>query len=176
MAGVGIPRAKRGGILVVLIGLPGAGKSTLARALARHCGFARIDRDALRAALFPGRRVTAAQKRAANAAVWRAVAVLLRERRSVVVDGMTFASAAQRRRARVLARRLRARCVEVFLDCPVALARERIAAGAAHPATDRSPALVGRVARRFEPVSRRAVRLDARQSRRELLRRLREAL
>ena len=158
------------------MGLPGAGKSTLARVLERQLRYARVDRDALRAARFPGRRVTAAQKRAANTEVWRAVAALLRGRRSVVVDGMSFASAAQRRQARAIARRLRARCVEVFLDCPVALARERVAASSAHPAADRTPALVTRVARRFAPVSRRAVRLDARQPTRALLRQLRQAL
>lgn len=158
------------------MGLPGAGKSTLARALARRRGYARVDRDALRARLFPGLPVTAAQKRAANAAVWREVTRLLRAGRSVVVDGMTFAGRRQRAAARALARRRRAACIEVFLDCPVRLARRRIAGARGHPATDRTPALVTAVARRFAPVSRRALWLDARERPADLLRRLTAAL
>ena len=149
-------------LLILLMGLPGAGKSTLARGLAQRRGDARVDRDLLRARLFRGRAVTAAQKQAANAAVWRRVAALLRDGRGVIVDGMTFASAAERRRAQALARRLRARCVALYLDCPPELARERVGRAPAHPATDRRPALVDEVARRFEPAPRDALRLDAR--------------
>jgi predicted kinase len=148
--------------LILLMGLPGAGKSTLARALARRRGDARVDRDALRARLFRGLPVTAERKRIANAAVWRRAARLLRARRSVIVDGMTLASAAERRHAHALARRLRARSLEIYLDCPPALACRRVLRAAAHPATDRSPALVAAVAQRFDPVAPDALRLDAR--------------
>lgn len=158
------------------MGLPGAGKSTLARSLSRTRLFARVDRDALRAALFPGLPVSAAQKRAANAAVWRAVSRLLRQRRSVIVDGMTFASASQRRQARVCARRGRAMYREVFLDCPTALARARVRQSSDHPATDRTAALVDEVARRFAPVSRAVLRLDARRPVRALVREARSRL
>lgn len=158
-------------VLVLILGLPGAGKSALAHALCRRPGWARVDRDAMRAAMFPRGRAAPAEKVAANAAVWRAAGVLLRRRRSVVIDGMTFAALADRRRGRQLARRCGARCVELFLDCPVPLARARIAGGAPHPAPDREPALVDEVARRFAPAPRGARRLDARLPRRELLRR-----
>lgn len=158
------------------MGLPGAGKSTLACMLCRERRWLRVDRDAIRARLFPQGRAAAAEKRAANAQVWRAVARALSRRRSVVVDGMTFARRAERLRAHRLARRQGARCVEVFVDCPPALARARIAGSAAHPAPDRRPELVDAVARRFESVSRRALRLDGRRSARGLLRALRAEL
>lgn len=161
----------RRGVLVLLMGLPGAGKSTLARALCRRRGWVRVDRDAIRAAMFPQGRATPAEKAAANAALWRAASALLRRRRSVVIDGMSFANAAQRRHGQRLARRHGARCIALFLDCPVALACERIAADPAHPAPDRKPALAEAVARRFARVERGALRLDARLPRRELLRR-----
>lgn len=140
--------------LVVLVGLPGAGKSTLARRLCERRALALVDRDAL-----PEKR---ASKAAANAAVFRQAAGFLRRRRSVVVDGMTFAREAQRRRARQVARRHGARCVELYLACPRALARERVRQDRGHPARDRTPQLVDAVARRFACVGPQAVRLDAR--------------
>jgi hypothetical protein len=171
-------------VLVVMMGLPGAGKSTLARALCRTRGYARVDRDAIRAAMFPPEKkgsdpistkngsdpFFAAQKAAANEAVWRAAAALLQQRRGVVIDGMTFASQAGRGRARALARRLRARCVEVLVECPVDLARRRVRRSRAHPARDRSASLVSEVAARFAPVSRGTIRVDAREPTRAQLR------
>lgn len=140
--------------LVVLVGLPGSGKSTLARRLCSREGPALVDRDVL-----PEKRES---KAAANAAVFRQAAALLRRGRSVVIDGMTFARASERRRARQVARRCGARCVEIFLACPPALARERVRTDRGHPARDRTPALVDEVSRRFVPVGPDAVRLDAR--------------
>ena len=158
------------------MGLPGAGKSTLARALARGTGFARVDRDAIRAALFPRGRATTVEKRAANAAVWREARAQLRRGRGVIVDGMSFASAAQRVRGRGLARRHAMRCFEIYLECPLALARARIARTARHPAPDRVPELADAVARRFARVGAQALRLDARRPARELSSRASAAL
>lgn len=151
------------------MGLPGAGKSTLARALVRRAGLARVDRDAIRARLFPRGRATPAEKRVANAAAWRAVSAQLERGRDVVVDGMSFASARERARGRAIARRHGARCVELYLECPVALARARVMRSGRHPAPDRTPDLVDRVARRFARVGPQAVRLDARSPARDAL-------
>jgi 2-C-methyl-D-erythritol 4-phosphate cytidylyltransferase len=158
------------------MGLPGAGKSTLARALCRRLGYARVDRDALRLVLFPRPCYSAKEKAAVNAAVWRAAGERLRARRSVVLDGMSFASRADRRAARALARRAGARCVEVLVDCPVALAQRRVARGGPHPAGDRDAALVAAVAARFAPAGPRALRVDARAGRARQLGRVLRAL
>lgn len=139
------------------MGLPGAGKSTLARAVCRAIGCARVDRDA-----FPRARFTPAEKARATARVWGETRRRLARRQDVVVDGMTFAIHAQRRQARQLARDLGARYVEIWLDCPVALAQQRVRAMQDHPARDRTPELVLEVAARFAPVSRQALRIDAR--------------
>ena len=163
-------------LLIVLIGLPGAGKSTLARALARERGTLHLDRDAIRARRFPRARFTEDEKLAANAEAWRRARVALLRRREVIVDGMTFARRAPRAQARRLARACGTRCVEIFLQCPVELAIERVRRSPDHPAGDRDAALVREVARRFDPVSRSAVRLDGRRRPRALLRRALAAL
>jgi predicted kinase len=158
--------------LILLMGLPGAGKSTLARALAQRTDWIWLDRDAIRAELFPADRGGKAEKRAANAEVWTSAREHLRQGRSVMVDGMTFARRAERQRGRKLARALQAECVEVFLHCPVRLAQQRVRRSRHHPARDRNAALVREVAKRFAPAPRRAIRLDARLPVRAQLRRL----
>jgi predicted kinase len=158
-------------VLLVLMGLPGAGKSTLARAVCRAVGFARVDRDA-----FPRARFTPAAKARATARAWREARRRLARRQHVVLDGMTFGSRAQRRQARRLARACGARCVEIWLDCPPALAQQRVRATRDHPARDRTPALVREVAARFAPVPRQTPRIDARLPPRAQLRLLRRLL
>lgn len=155
--------------------MPGAGKSTLARALCRARPLTRVDRDAIRRELFPDGRIDDFAKGAATRESFVRAAHELGRCRSVVMDGMTLASAAQRRQARELARRHGARCIEIFVQCPRALARERVARDAHHLAADRTPALVDDVARRFAPV-RRGVRLNAREPTRRQLRRVLAAL
>lgn len=156
-------------LLIAPLGLPGAGKSALARALARRLRLPRVCRDAIRAALFPQGSAGAGEKRVAFAAVLAAAALHLGAGRSCIVDGATFARAADRRRLEALVRRHRARIVWLHLDCPPALARRRVARQRAHPAPDRTPALVDAVAARFAPPPAGALRLDATQTRARLL-------
>lgn len=118
----------------------------------------------MRAALGRGRvnpTVFERRKRAAESMLWLVAAVALARGRAVVLDGMTFARAAQRRRARAVARWAGVPCLEVFLNCPVALAQRRVR-HQRHPADDRDAKLVRAVARRFDPVPRRVLQVDAR--------------
>jgi predicted kinase len=147
--------------LVVLIGLPGAGKSTLAAGLACARGWPVVDRDRIRAAMFVEARFSDEEKVAAGEAVWLAVETLLAAGQCCIVDGMTFASARTRERAREIAELNGARCVELWLDLAAAVAANRVVAQAAHVAGDRDAALVHAVAARFESPGAEAVRLDA---------------
>jgi predicted kinase len=153
------------------MGLPGAGKSTLARALHGKLGWPVIDRDLVRSMLFPRARFDPVEKHAANAAVCALARKHLVAGRSVIVDGMTFAAPLQRRRVARLARASGARPLFVFVDCPVPLAQARVRASPVHPAGDRSAQLVLEVARRFSRPAAGALRVDARRSPRELVRR-----
>lgn len=82
------------------------------------------------------------------------------EGRDVVVDGMTFSSRQVRTAFASSAAAAGARFHLLWLDVPVAVARNRVASDPGHPAADRVPALVAAVADRFEVVENCALRLD----------------
>jgi len=138
-------------VVVALIGLPGAGKSLIARALAARLGLHRICRDTIRAAMFPDCAYTLAEKRAAFRAVLTALDVNCALGRSSVLDGMTFSRRAELAAVDEVLRPYPVQPLPVFVDCPAEIARERVSLDPHdHPARDRSPALVDAVLARFE--------------------------
>ena len=144
--------------VVALMGLPGSGKSALAARLVTR-GFALIDRDAIRAQLFPECAFTHAEKQAANQAVLEALRAHCIAGRESLLDGMTFGRRSEREAVRAIAAEHGFRFIALWLDCPVEVAAARVAAQP-HPAADRDPALVREVAARFERPEE-AVKLDA---------------
>jgi predicted kinase len=155
--------------VVVLIGLPGAGKSAVAEALEGELGFHRICRDRIRAALFPRCSFSPAEKRAANHATLKALEVNCAMGRHSVLDGRTFARLSERMEVEQRIAGFGAQAVAVWLRCPPALARERVAAGPPHPALDRTVELVDVVAARFEPPAAGCIEIDASQPREDML-------
>ncbi|MBI2382764.1 MAG: ATP-binding protein [Gammaproteobacteria bacterium] len=149
-------------LVVALMGIPGSGKTTLARELARKTGLSIVDRDSIRAAMFPACRFTEAEKHAANGAVFAAVEAHGALGQGCIVDGMTFSSPAKRSRLRLLAYRHDLDYAAICLRCPVELAIERVQAQPRHPARDRDPELVREVATRFAPPEDDALVLDGR--------------
>ena len=77
-------------LIVTLIGLPGAGKSTVARTLERRLGLRRVCRDAIRQAMFPRCDYTFIEKRAAFRTVLLAIEINCLLGEPSVIDGMTF--------------------------------------------------------------------------------------
>jgi predicted kinase len=146
-------------LVVALCGLPGSGKSTLAAALCERHGLAEINRDKLRAELFPDCRYTEEEKRAAYAAVLRWLRAHCAVGESCLIDGMTFGRRAERNAVRAVAVKHGFRFLALWLDCPVEVAMQRVAAQA-HVAGDRAPDLVKAVAARFQ-APRHALRIDA---------------
>lgn len=163
-----------GSRVVVLIGLPGSGKTSLASRLCPRFGFELVDRDAIRAQLFPECAFTHVEKQAANQVVLETLRANCAVGRSSLLDGMTFGRRAERQAVQAIAAEHGLRCVGLWLDCPADVAMARVAAQP-HLAADRSPELVREVAQRFERPDD-AVRIDATLSLEEMIRQAEEAL
>lgn len=150
-------------MLIALAGLPGAGKSTLAKGLQATRLVEIVSRDTIRLAEFPEWDDHAA-KRAAFEIVRLDVSLLLRAGATVVVDGATLATRSERRELRELATALGVRFVLLWLDLPADVAADRIATDVHEAPRDRDPGLPHAVARRFDsPQGEDGVaRLDAR--------------
>lgn len=166
-------------LAVALMGIPGAGKSCVARMLEHEFGLRRVCRDTIRAAMFPQCEHSFAEKQAALHGVLLAVEINGLLGASSVVDGMTFSGAEERRRLAQLAGRQGLGLLMVMLDCPVELARERVLrdlGAGTHPAADRHADLVDAVAARFVPPPPDALHIDASLPPDAVLRRAREAV
>jgi predicted kinase len=152
-------------VVVALIGLPGAGKSLVARALADQLDYRRVDRDTIRHAMFPRCSYSFVEKRASFRGVLLALEVNCMLGESSVIDGCTFSRRADLARVDQVIRQYAYTPIPIFLDCPSELARERIARDVAenrHLARDRNPDVVGEVLARMEPPPPGALSIDAR--------------
>jgi len=160
-------------VVVALIGLPGAGKSVVARALEDQLGLRRVDRDAIRHAMFPKCSYSFAEKRAAFRSMLLALEINCMLGESSVIDGVTFSRRRDLARVDSVIGRYAFTPISIYLDCPPDIARARIAIDVEnnrHLARDRSPELVNDVLARFDAPPPSALVLDARQSATEMCR------
>ncbi|MGQ0744368.1 MAG: AAA family ATPase [Acidimicrobiales bacterium] len=145
------------GLLVLLGGLPGAGKSTLAAALTELLHQAggpaptlrMIDKDQVRVAMCNPADHSFDESAMVDAATLGAAAHHLGQGRLVVLDGFTFARQDQEAMARAVARDAAAGCLGVMCRVSTAVAMERCGRQQNHPAMNRTPELVVRVAGEF---------------------------
>ena len=90
-------------MLILMAGLPGSGKSTLSQALAAKLGGTVIDKDQIRAALFPAADIeySTEQDDFCMAVMLKVAGYLFRKdsERLVFLDGRTFSRAYQLKRA-----------------------------------------------------------------------------
>jgi len=151
-------------IVVAVIGLPGAGKSVLARALEDQLGLRRVCRDAIRHAMFPKCSYSFAEKRAAFRSMLLALEINCMLGASSVIDGVTFSRRRDLARVDSVIGRYAFTPISIFLDCPPELARARIASDVEnnrHLARDRTPDVVTEVLARFDAPPASALVIDA---------------
>ena len=152
-------------MLVLFAGLPGTGKSTLARAVAARVGGAVIDKDIVRAALFAESDIeySPEQDDFCTRLMLETAEWLWRKHagRKVMLDGRTFSRASQIDAALSFAE---CRAVEwriIQCVCSDDTARRRLEADAGrHLARNRDFALYQELQRTFEPIERPKLVVD----------------
>lgn len=149
-----------GPAVVVLAGLPGAGKSTVAAELHRSAGFHVLSRDVVKRAVFGRDDVGPHQNAVAFRAMLAALPALLDRGHRVVVEGMPFARPGQVEQVLATVPSGAVPVLVAFVDVPVELARRRLSVPDPAGPSDRTPALVDQVAARFRPVPGTWLHLD----------------
>jgi predicted kinase len=152
-------------IWVVFAGLPGTGKSTLARALAERLGAAILDKDRVRGALFPDALTdySPEQDQLCMRAMLEAAAYLTARRRVpyVFFDGRTFSTGEQIEEVLLAAEQAGAGWRILHVRCADAVAEERLGRNdPGHPAKNRDPALYRRIQQHFEPILQPKLEVD----------------
>lgn len=167
------PKTRLDGFLaIVLIGLPGSGKSTVAQALAERFGIGVLSRDRLRESMFPKGHGAPLERRAAFRALLLALEISILLRHPVVIDGMSLARRQDREALRRLLERFDAPWLGLYLDCPPEVAQARVLArrlSAAEGIAESPAPGVFACAARFDPVEPEILRLDAGQARERLI-------
>lgn len=164
-------------MLVIMAGLPGTGKSALSRALASEFGGVVIDKDLVRAALFPPDEVEySAEQDDFCLSVMLSTAKYFLEKdaaRIVFLDGRTFSRTYQINAAIQYAERIHTPWRIIECVCAEEIARVRLARDVnenRHPARNRNWALYCAVRDAFEPIARPKLLVDTGRSLEECVR------
>lgn len=144
-------------MLILLAGLPGTGKSTLARTLAAQCQGVVLDKDEIRSVLFPPAYIeySTAQDDFCQALMLETAAYLLARLPAlrVFLDGRTFSRAYQIQNALAAATRLSTPWRILECVCAEATARQRLEASrASHLAQNRNWDLYKKLQAEFDPI------------------------
>lgn len=147
-------------MIVLMAGLPGAGKSTLARELASRTGGSVLGKDEIRAAIFAPEDIefSTAQDDFVVEVMLQAASFLVKTNpsRLIFLDGRTFSQSYQIDRVFEFAGELAQPCRIVECVCSDESARRRLELDAqgGHPAANRTFELYLEVKARFQPITR----------------------
>jgi predicted kinase len=143
-------------MIVLMAGLPGAGKSTLARELARRTRGALVGKDEIRAALFSPEDIEYSVKQDdfVMQIMLEAARFLLQKdpARKIFLDGRTFSRRYQIAHVLEFVRELSQRWVIIECTCSEETSRQRLETDASHPAHNRNFALYLEMKASFEPI------------------------
>jgi predicted kinase len=144
-------------MLILMAGLPGTGKSTLSQALATELGGTVVDKDKIRAALFPVVDIeySTEQDDFCMAIMLKVAGYLFRKdpARRIFLDGRTFSHAYQLKRATGYAEAIGQAWRILECVCGDEAARERLASDREHVAANRDFKLYLEVKARFEEIT-----------------------
>lgn len=138
-------------MLIIVCGLPGTGKSTLAAALAGRRGAALLSSDVIRKRMFPAPSYSEEEKERVYGEMAEMCRKALREGRDVVADA-TFYKKSMRERFLGLAGESRTAAFIILCVIDERRARERIGARGRGGPSDADFAVHLRMKREFEPI------------------------
>ncbi|GAA3742409.1 AAA family ATPase [Plantactinospora mayteni] len=163
-------------MIIAITGLPGTGKSTLARQLAKALHARVLDKDHIRAALFgfEGTTYTRGQDDFVVGIIYRTTARLLAEdpTRTVILDGRTYSQTYQVEAVRRLATSLRQPLKIIECRCDDTTARNRLRRDRTadnHPAANRDPSLHSTLKAQAHPIPGPKLVIDTNKPQSEVL-------
>jgi predicted kinase len=146
-------------MIVIMAGLPGTGKSAVARSLALRLSGAVLDKDIVRAALFAPEHVeySVMQDDFCQEILLQTAGYLLRKNLSLYIflDGRTFSRRYQRERVFEFCSQLGTRWAILECICSEHIVLERLKKAAesqTHPAMNRTPDLYNQIRKTWEPI------------------------
>lgn len=144
-------------MLILMAGLPGTGKSTLSRALASGISGTVLDKDVIRAALFPATDIeySTEQDDFCMAIMLKVAGYIFRKNpaRYVFLDGRTFSRTYQLKRATGYAEAIGQRWRVLECVCSDEIAGSRLNNDPSHVAANRTFNLYLELKARFEPIT-----------------------